>query len=59
MAFPKGGEVLSRSGFRSRVQRARKALDYLAGQGFCEARRDGKGLAHPARQALGGMGRNT
>ena len=42
MAFPRGGEVLSRSGFRSRLQRARKALAYLADCGFCEVKRDGK-----------------
>ena len=42
MAFPKGGEV-SQSGFRSRLQRARKALGYLDARGFCEVKRDGKG----------------
>ena len=43
MAFPKGGEVLAGVAYRKRLQRARKALDYLAGRGFCEWRRDGKG----------------
>ena len=43
MAFPRGGEVLSRLAFRKRLQRARNALGYLAGCGFCEVKRDGKG----------------